>query len=52
MNKADRHKSHAPSNQQPTDGPTEGPTDGRTDKVAYGVACTRLKSIEKKIAIP
>ena len=35
VNKADRHKSRAPSEQRPTDGPT--------DKAAYSVACTRLK---------
>ena len=38
-NKADRHKSRAPSNQRPTD----GRTDGRADEAAYRVACTRLK---------
>ena len=40
LNKADRHKSRAPSNQFPTDQPTDRPT----DRVAYRVACTRLKS--------
>ena len=39
-NKADSHKSHALSNQQPTNQWTDGPT----NRVAYRVACTRLKS--------
>ena len=45
VNKADRHKSRAPSKQRPTDRPTNGPTDQWTDKAAYRVACTRLKNI-------
>ena len=40
--KADRHKSHAPSNPV-SDGLTDQQTDGPTDRVAYRVACTRLK---------
>ena len=40
-NKADRHKSRAPSLQRRTDRPTDRPT----DRVAYRVACTRLKMI-------
>ena len=38
-NKADRHKSRAPSLQRRTDRPTDPPT----DRAAYRVACTRLK---------
>ena len=40
QNKADRHKSRAPSNQFPADRRTDRPT----DRVAYRVACTRLKT--------
>ena len=39
LNKANRHKSRAPSIQRQTDRPTDRPT----DRVAYRVACTRLK---------
>jgi len=38
QNKANRHKSRAPSVQRQTDRPTDRPT----DRVAYRVACTRL----------
>ena len=41
INKADRHKSRAPSLQRQTDRQTDRPT----DRVAYRVARTRLKSI-------
>ena len=39
MNKANRHKSRAPSYKRQTDRRTDRPT----DKAAYRVACTRLK---------
>ena len=39
-NKADRHKSRAPRKHRPMD----GRMDGRTDRMAYRVACTRLKT--------
>ena len=42
-NKADRHKSRAPSLQRQTDQPTDRQTDRPTDRVVYRVACTRLK---------
>ena len=47
LNKTNRHKLHAPSNQRPTDGPTDRWTDQGTNRptntVAYRDACTRLK---------
>ena len=43
FNKADRHKSRAPSPQRRTDRQTDRPT----DRVAYRVACTRLKTASK-----
>ena len=49
LNKANRHKSRAPSIQRRTDRPTnrqtDRPTDQPTDRVAYRVACTRLKNL-------
>ena len=55
LNKANRHKSRAPSNRSPTDGPTGGPTDGptdqATDKAAYRVAFTRLKRLNNIRAV-
>ena len=47
-NKADRHKSRAPSLQRRTDRQTDRPTDRPTDRMAYRVACTRLKKIQNE----
>ena len=43
INKADCHKSRAPSKQQQTDQWTDRPTNQPTKKADYRVACKRLK---------